>query len=434
MKLLIKNGRVLDPMSSTDEIKDILIKDHSIIMVERNIDVESDRIIDAKGCWVVPGLIDVHVHLREPGFESKETIETGSKSAAKGGFTTICCMPNTSPPIDDKRIVDYVQQKAKEKAVVNVLPIGAITKGQLGEELVNIPELIEAGVCGFSEDGKTVMNSALMKKALQRTAKYNLPIFSHCEDHYLAGDGVMNEGIRGRELGLKGISSDSEEIIAARDIILAKGCDAKLHLCHISTKGTVTILREAKKVGGKITAEVCPHHFVLTEEAVTLENTNTKMNPPLRTSKDIEEIKEALKDGTIDIIATDHAPHHENDKNLPYEKAAFGIVGLETAVALTITELVDTGILTPLQMVEKMSTNPAKLIGLDKGMIKEGKIADITIIDPQRSYEIDVNSFVSKGKNSPFHGKRVRGKVIYTIVAGKIVVANGQLVSSKEVD
>lgn len=430
MKLLIKNGRIIDPISNTDEVKDLLIEDDKIILIKKNIHTKSDYLIDAKGCWVVPGLIDIHVHLREPGFEHKETIETGSRSAAKGGFTTICCMPNTNPPIDSKTIVEYIQQKSLKEAIVNVLPIGAITKGQLGKELTNVQELTESGVCGISEDGKTVMNCTLMKKALELAAQYRIPVFSHCEDHYLSGDGVMNEGERSKELGIKGISTDSEEIIAARDIFLARNYNVKLHLCHISTGGTIDILRDAKKKRKNVTAEVCPHHFTLTEEAVTSENTNTKMNPPLRTYKDVEKIKKALRDGIIDIIATDHAPHHEREKNVSYKEAAFGIVGLETAVALTITELVDKGVLTPMQMIEKMSTNPAKLIGIDKGMLKVGKIADITIIDPEVSYEIDVNTFVSKGKNSPFHGKEVKGKVKYTIVGGKVVVDHGELINN----
>ncbi|SET08687.1 dihydroorotase [Natronincola peptidivorans] len=428
MKLLIKGGRIIDPISNTDEILDLLIENKKIIAIEKNIDAKADRVIDATDHWVVPGLIDIHVHLREPGFEEKETIATGSQSAARGGFTTICCMPNTKPAIDNKERVTYIMNKAKKEASVNVLPIGAITKGQEGKELAAIEEMLEAGVCGISEDGKTVLNAALMKEALNLAAQLKIPVFSHCEDHFLADNGAMNKGKRSKELGIKGISSDAEDIITARDIFLARNLNVKLHLCHVSTKGAVEILRDAKKTGNQVTAEVCPHHFILTEEAVTKENTNTKMNPPLRTYQDIEKIKEALKDGTIEIIATDHAPHHEKDKKLPYEKAAFGIVGLETAVPLTITELVEKGVLTPLQMMEKMSTNPAKLLGLDKGELKLGKTADITIIDPKDSYNINVKAFVSKGKNSPFHGKSVRGKVKYTIVEGKIVLDNGELV------
>ncbi|SDK93750.1 dihydroorotase [Natronincola ferrireducens] len=432
MKLLIKNGRIIDPISNTDEVKDLMIEDDKIVAVKKNIEEKVDKIIDAKNCWVVPGLIDIHVHLREPGFEDKETISSGSQSAAKGGFTTICCMPNTNPVIDNKDVVKYIQEKANKEALVNILPIGAITKGQEGRELAAIEEMMEAGICGISEDGKAVMKATLMEEALEVASKLKLPVFSHCEDHDLSNDGVMNEGDRCRELGLKGISPDAEEIIAARDIFLAQKLDVKLHLCHISTQGTVEILRQSKKRDKRITAEVCPHHFTLTEEAVTPNNTNTKMNPPLRTYKDIEAIKEALRDGTIDIIATDHAPHHEREKNLSYVEAPFGIVGLETAVPLVITELVDKGILTPIQMIEKMSTKPAALLGLDKGELKIGKIADVTIINPYEVYDIDINKFASKGKNSPFHGKTVKGKVNYTIVAGKLIVENGELLVDKQ--
>ena len=427
MKVLIKSGRIIDPISKTDEVKDLLINGSKIEAIEKGINVDADKVIDAEGLWIVPGLIDLHVHLREPGFTHKETIETGSRSGAKGGFTTICCMPNTNPAIDNRETVEYIYNKAKKAGLVKVLPIGAVTKGQVGEELADIAEMIEAGICGISEDGKTIMDNDLMKKALEICAELNLIMFSHCEDHDLVKGGVMNAGKRAEKLGLKGISDESEEVIVKRDIELAIKANAKLHLCHLSTKGSVEILREAKKKSNNITAEVCPHHFTLTDDVVTLENTNTKMNPPLRGHKDVKEIKKGLKDGTIDVIATDHAPHHVNEKNMGYEKAPFGIVGLETAVALTITELVDTGVLTPMEMVEKMSTNPAKILGITAGELAVGKPADITIIDPNQKYKIDVNSFESMSKNSPFHGREVRGRVKYTIVDGKIILDNEKL-------
>lgn len=428
MKILIKNGRIIDPVSNIDQVKDLLIENGKIICIGENITDKADTTIDARDWWVVPGLIDLHVHLREPGFEHKETIKSGSQSAAKGGFTTICCMPNTNPVTDNKDVINYIKQKADKEALVNVLPIGAITKGQLGEDLADISQMLRAGAIGISEDGKTVMNSALMKEALKKAAKYGMPVFSHCEDHNLAANGVMNEGQRARQLGLEGISPDAEDIITARDIYLAKNYDVKLHLCHVSTTGAVDIIRDARAKGIRVTAEVCPHHFILTDECVTSQDTNTKMNPPLRTYHDVEKIKEALRDGTIGMIATDHAPHHESEKNTSYEEAPFGIVGLETALPLVITELVDKGVISPMQMVEKMSSNPAKLIGIDKGSLAIGKVADITIIDPKSSYEIDVNSFASKSKNSPFHGKQVRGQVKYTIVGGRVVVEEGQLI------
>ena len=427
MKTLIKSGRIIDPISKLDKVKDLLIEGNKIVAIEDKISIEADEIINAEGYWVVPGLIDLHVHLREPGFTHKETIETGCKSAAMGGFTTICCMPNTKPVIDNKSIVEYIHAKTKEAGLVKVLPIGAVTKGQVGRELADIGGMMEAGICGISEDGKTIMDKDLMAKALKTGNELDLIMFSHCEDHDLVRDGVMNAGKRADELGLKGISDESEEVIVDRDIELAIKANAKLHLCHLSTKGSVEILRKAKKRSDNITAEVCPHHFTLTDDIVTLEDTNTKMNPPLRTHKDIEEIKKGLKDGTIDVIATDHAPHHVDEKNMGYEKAPFGIVGLETAVALTITELVDRDILTPMEMVEKLSANPAKILGIEAGELGIGKPADITIIDPNEEYKINVNDFVSKGKNSPFHGKKVRGRVKYTIVEGKIILDNEKL-------
>ncbi len=425
IKILIKNGRVLDPRSHTDEKLDILVEGELIRLIDKEISIEADRVIDANNYWVVPGLIDAHVHLREPGFEHKETIRTGSKSAARGGFTSIACMPNTQPAIDKREIVDYILNKARAEAVVNVLPIGAISKGQLGKEASNIADMLDAGVIAISEDGKTVMDTELMRRSLELAAQYDIPVLVHCEDHYLVGKGVMNEGERATKLGLEGISSVSEEIIVLRDIYLSKEFNTKLHLCHISTKGTVEILRQAKKRGLRVTAEVCPHHFTLTDADVRAEDTNTKMNPPLRSYEDVKAIKKALGDGTIDIIATDHAPHHRDEKRLSYEEAPFGIVGLETAVPLVITELVNTGIISPLQMVEKMSQNPARLLGIDRGSLMAGKIADITIIDPDFQYTIDAGDFVSKGKNTPFHGREVKGRVEYTIVGGKIVLDKG---------
>lgn len=419
MKLLIKNGRLINPATQTDEIKDIYIQDGIIVEVGNDIEDKEAEIIDANNCWVVPGLIDVHVHLREPGYEYKETIATGALSAAKGGFTTICPMPNTNPVVDNEILVEYIKLKAEKQACVNVLPIGAITKGQKGEELANIGKMKEAGICAISEDGRSVLNAGLLKKAMIYAKMFDLPILSHCEDDTLAG-GSMNAGDTATILGLKGIPDEAEEIIVARDILLAEKTGSKLHICHVSTVGSVEILRNGKLKNPKLTAEVTPHHFTLTEEAVMGYDANTKMNPPLRTKKDVEIMKLALKDGTIDIIATDHAPHHVDEKNCEFDKAANGIVGFETAVPLTITELVDQGILTPMQMIEKMSYNPAKLLGIDKGNLDIGKVADITIIDPEKVYTVDTSSFLSKSKNSPFDGRTVKGQVRYTIVNGVV--------------
>ncbi len=419
---------MLDPIQKINGIKDILVEDGIIKEVKEKIKVKADEVIDARGLWVTPGLIDVHVHLREPGYEYKETIKTGSRAAAKGGFTTICCMPNTNPVIDNEILVEYVKMKAEKEALVNVLPIGSITKGQKGEELSNIGKMAEAGICAISEDGKSVMNAGLLKKAMKYASMFNIPVFSHCEDPTLVGGGVMNAGEMAERVGMKGISSDSEEVIVARDIILGRSTGVKLHICHISTKGSVQLVREAKLRGEKVSAEVCPHHFSLTDEAVEGYDANTKMNPPLRSAEDVESLKKGLKDNTIEIIATDHAPHHIDEKNCEYDRAAFGIVGLETALSLSITHLVEENILTPMQLIEKMSTNPARLLGIDKGTLRIGKIADITIIDPNEEYEVNVNDFESKSKNSPFHGVKVKGKVKYTIVGGEIVFKNGEFI------
>jgi len=427
MNILVKNGRVIDPANSIDKICDLLVCDGKIVRVEENISEKAEKVIDAKGFWVVPGLIDLHVHLRDPGFEKKETIKSGSRSAAMGGFTTICCMPNTNPVIDNEIIVEYINMKAKRDGVVNILPIGSITKGQKGEELADIGKMAEVGICAVSEDGKSVENAALMKTALKYAGMFRLPVFSHCEDLKLAGKGQMNAGEKASLLGLKGISNDSEEVIVARDIILAGSVNAKLHLCHMSTKGSVELIRQAKKRGISVTAEVTPHHFTLTEDDITDYDANYKMNPPLRTKEDVNALKQALKDNIIEVISTDHAPHHIDEKNCEFENAANGIIGLETSLCLSISELVETGILSPVELIEKMSYNPARIINSDKGTLSVGASADITVIDPNCEYIIDVQKFVSKAKNSPFGGRKVKGKVIYTIVGGNIIVENGNL-------
>jgi len=427
LKLLIKNGRIINPASNMDAKGDILIVDDKVAEIAEHIETEADKVIDAEGKWVTPGFIDLHVHLRDPGFEYKETIETGSQAAAMGGFTTICCMPNTSPVIDSEIMVEYINLRAERGAVVNVLPIGAITKGQKGEELAEIGKMTKAGACAISEDGKSVMNAGLLKTAMNYSKMFNIPVLSHCEDKALVGSGVMNAGVQSQIMGLKGISNDSEDVIAARDIILAENTGAKLHLCHVSTRGSVQLLREAHARGVKVSAEVCPHHFTLSDEAVVSYDANTKMNPPLRSNEDVEALRNALKDNTINCIATDHAPHSVDEKNCEYDKAAFGIVGLETALALGVTTLVEGGYLTPMELIEKMTINPANVLGIEKGDISVGKVADIAIVDADTVYNIDVKSFKSKGKNTPFDGYEVKGKVLYTIVGGKVVVEEGEL-------
>ncbi len=427
MKLLIQNGQVIDPASQTNEVMDILVENGIISKIEKSITDNADKIINAEGNWVTPGFIDVHVHLREPGYEYKETIATGTRSAAKGGYTTICPMPNTNPVCDSDIMIEYIKLKAEREGVVHVLPIGAITKGQKGEELSNIGKMAKAGACAISEDGKSVPSSGLLKTAMKYAKMFDIPVLSHCEDINLVAGGSMNAGASAQLLGLKGISNDSEEVIVARDMILAKSTNSKLHICHMSTKGSVELLRQAKLAGQTVTAEATPHHFTLSDDFITDYDGNTKMNPPLRAKEDVLAIRQALKDNVIDIIATDHAPHSIDEKNCEYEKVAFGIVGLETALPLGITVLVEGGWLTPMELITKMTYNPAKMLNIDKGTLTIGKSADITIIDPNKTYKIDANTFASKSKNTPFGGFEVKGKVMYTIVDGNIVVENGEL-------
>lgn len=421
MKTLIKNGRVLDPATKKDGIYDILIEDGIIKQIEKNIRLDSDKLIEAKGCWVMPGLIDLHVHFREPGFEHKETIRTGTHAAAKGGFTTVCPMPNTRPTLDNLDTLKYVIDKSKEVTKVNVLPIAAITAGQEGEYLTDIEKLYENGAVAISEDGKSVMNARVYRQAMRLAAEVGVPVFAHCEDKNLAARGVLNAGEKAKELGVYGIMNVVEDSIVARDILIAKNTGAQLHLCHCSTEDSVKMVDLAKKEGLPVTAEVCPHHFAMSEDDITSDDPNFKMNPPLRSRKDVEALRLGLKNDIMDVIATDHAPHHITEKKLPLDEAPFGITGLETAVALTISSLVDTGYITPMQMAEKMSYNPAKIIGIDKGTLLPGKIADITIINPDVEYVIDSSAFVSLGKNTPFDGKKVKGKVMKTIVAGEVI-------------
>ncbi|ONI39299.1 dihydroorotase [Candidatus Epulonipiscium fishelsonii] len=419
--MLIKNGLVFNPTTNFMQQADILIKDGKIVKIESNINDSSENIIDASGKWVVPGLIDMHTHFRDPGFEHKEDITSGCNAALKGGFTTVCCMPNTNPVIDNKCIVTYINS-ISEKTGLNLLIAGAITKGLKGESLANIGEMaFLPNVCGFSDDGKTVMNSKLMKTAMNYIKPFGLPIFSHTEDHSFSG-GAMNAGQNAQLFGIKGIGREAEEIIVARDIILARETGCKLHLSHISTKGSLDLIHMAKTVWGmtNLTAETAPHYFSLDDSLLGDYDTNKKMNPPLRTKSDVEAIKEGLKSGIIDVIATDHAPHHYDEKNVEFENAPFGVVGLETSFAISYTNLVRTGILTPLELIEKMSTRPAQILNQDSGKIEVGSVADITIIDTEKAYKINKSEFLSKGKNTPFDGMEVYGNIEYTIVNGQI--------------
>ncbi len=421
MKTIIRGGRVLDPASNTDAVKDILYEDDVIVKVEEHIEDEAENVIDAGGMYVMPGLIDLHVHFREPGFEHKETIRTGARAAARGGFTTVCVMPNTKPVIDSVEMVSYVINRAKEVTDINVLPIAAITAGQDGEFITDFEKLYANGAVAVSEDGKSVMNARVARQAMRLAAEVGIPVFAHCEDKNLVARGVINAGNKAKELGLYGIMNAVEDVIVARDIILAKNTGAQLHLCHCSTKDSVTMVELAKKDGINVTAEVTPHHFTLTEDAITSDDANFKMNPPLRKQEDVDMLVEGLRTGVMDVISTDHAPHHKTEKQRSFADAPFGITGLETSVCLTITELVEKGVLTPLQMAERMSYKPAQIIKSDKGTLLPGRTADITIIDPDDEYEIDSSKFASLGKNTPFNGKKVKGRVRYTIAGGKTV-------------
>ena len=427
MKILIKNGRIINPADGMDKVSDMLVEGGIVKEISQNINTSADKVIDANKMWVTPGFIDLHVHLREPGFEHKETIATGSRAAAAGGYTTVCCMPNTKPVTDNIEVVEYIRIEAEKNGVVNVLPIGAITKGQEGNELADIECIYKAGICAISEDGKSVMNAQLLKEAMIKAKELNIPVLSHCEDRSLVKGGCMNEGAHCESLGLKGISNDSEDVIVARDIVLAESTGAKLHLCHMSTKGSIELLNEAKLRGVNVTGEITPHHFTLSDEAVDGKDTNTKMNPPLRSKDDVEAMRKALKDGVADTISTDHAPHSAEEKAKDYQAAPFGIVGSETSFALSNSVLVEEGYLTPSALIEKMSYNPAKILGIDKGDISVGKVADITITNPEKVFKIDKEKFYSKGKNTPFDGYEVKGSVEYTIVGGKIVFEKGKI-------
>lgn len=432
MRILIKGGRVIDPKTNTDRVLDIYIEGGVIEEVGENLSRDFEDLselteIDASGKIVAPGLVDMHCHLRDPGQEYKEDIESGTQAAAMGGFTSIACMPNTTPPIDNGPMAEYVINRAAQVGRVNVYPIGAVTRGLAGQELADIGELKFAGVVAISDDGRPVQNARLMRRALEYADMFDTLVVSHCEELELLDGGVMNEGFMSTSLGLKGISNAVEDIQIARDIILAEVTHTRVHICHVSTKGGVELVRQAKKRGVNVTCETCPHYFTLTEAAVEGFNTNAKMNPPLRTQEDLEAVIEGLVDGTIDVIATDHAPHHIDEKNVEFEKALNGIVGFETALGLGLTYLVKTGKLTLAELIWKMTVNPANLLSINKGCIMENKPADIIIFNPDEEYTVDVSSFSSKSKNSPYDGYRLHGKVEYTIVGGEIVVNQGIL-------
>ena len=517
MTILIKGGHVINPATQMDEVADVLIEDQKIKKIGKELpEKEAERVINADGCYVMPGFIDMHVHFRDPGFEQKEDIYTGMQAAAHGGYTTVLTMPNTKPVADNPDIVNYVHNKAKSGSCIHVLQVGAVTKGQQGKELADIEGMVKAGSPAISEDGKSVMDAALYRDGMLEAARLGIPVLAHCEDIHMVRGGVMNadakakelglpgitnsvedvivardiilakdtgaqlhlchcstkdsvlmvkvakeEGVRvsaevcphhftlstddmkeadtnykmnpplrggvmnadakAKELGLPGITNSVEDVIVARDIILAKDTGAQLHLCHCSTKDSVLMVKVAKEEGVRVSAEVCPHHFTLSTDDMKEADTNYKMNPPLRTKEDVKALREGLRDGIMEVISTDHAPHTFEDKNRSMQEAPFGIVGLETAACLTHNELVLGGYLTPMQMAACMSYHPAQIVGIDKGDIQPGKAADVVIFDPEETYRIDKNTFASKGRNTPFDGKEVTGRVKCTICDGEVV-------------
>ncbi len=430
--IFIKNGHLVDVEAGRNGLYDLLVGEDGRISKVAEIGGIADenfakdtRTIDASGKYVLPGFIDLHVHFRTPGQEYKEDVRTGSLAAARGGYTTVCTMPNTKPVMDTVEHLNLQLEAIKKDAVINVLPTGTVTMGQEGKELSDMEGMKKAGIVAITEDGKSVMNAEILEKALKEAARLDLPFFDHCEDAGLVNGGVMNAGRKADELGMAGITNEVEDSIARRDIEIARKAGATIHLCHCSTRDTVKIVKEAKERGAKVSAEVCPHHFTLTDDDIAEDDANFKMNPPLRSREDVEALKAGISDGTMGMISTDHAPHSKEEKEKSIKNAPFGIVGLETAFAITVTELLGKYI-DMNKLVERMSLTPAKLLRNGKGTLGEGAIADLVIADIEEEYVIDIDKFVSKGKNSPFNGKKVRGKILYTLCGGKIVYEEGK--------
>lgn len=423
--LLIQNGTILDPSHSLETKSELLIQDGKIAAIGTDLKAEDAEVFDATDLIVAPGFIDLHVHFREPGFEYKETIETGARAAVAGGFTSVCCMPNTKPINDNSSVTSFIVEKARAANLANVFPIGAITQGSKGEQLAEIGEMKRAGIVGISDDGKPVCDAQMMRRAMEYAKDFDLPVIDHCEDCCLAPGWAMHEGEYSARLGLKGLNGAAEDLQVSRDIQLAELTGAHIHIAHISTAKSVDFVRQAKKQGLRVTCEITPHHFTLTDAAVYERSydTNCKMAPPLRSQADLDACLEGLRDGTIDAIATDHAPHHTNEKAYEFDQAPNGIIGLETAVSLTLDRLVHRGVITLARMVELLSCNPARLFKLNRGTLAIGSIADVTIFDPNKIIKVDANAFQSKSRNMPFDGWELKGAPIATIVAGEIVWA-----------
>lgn len=427
MSILIKGGYIVDPGNRREGHSDILIEKGKIVSIDKELKVSADKLIDARNKFIFPGLIDMHCHLREPGREDEETLLSGARAGIKGGFTALCCMPNTEPAIDNQGVVEYIYTESRKINLIDIYPVGAITKRREGKELTEIGSLKKAGVVAISDDGNCVMDSEIMRRAMEYSKMFDLLIISHCEDKNLSQDGLVNEGYVSSLLGLKGIPREAEIIMVARDIELARLTKSRLHIAHVSCKESVALVRKAKQEGIKVTCETCPHYFSLTEENVLGYNTNCKVNPPLRTAKDIEAIKEGLKDGTIDVIATDHAPHADFEKDVEFDRASFGIIGLETALGIALKELIETKTISISQLVEKMSVMPAKILGLNKGRLSIGEDADLIILDLNKSWVVEKEKIISKSKNSPYLNWTLPGLIEYVIVGERLLLDKGSL-------
>ena len=419
--ILIKNGYLCDPANEREGTYDILIREGRIAAVEKAIGEAADRVIDAKGLTVLPGLVDMHVHFRDPGLTYKEDIETGARAAAHGGVTAVLAMPNTKPPMDRGDRVSYVVNKARAVAPIRVYQVGTLTEGMAGQKMSDIAGMVAAGAMAFSEDGKSVVNTLVLREAMREAEKYGKPVLAHCEDLMLVNGGVMNEDENALRLGLPGIPQVSEDVIIARDMMLAKDTGCRLHLCHCSTEGSVALIRAAKEMGIRITAETCPHYLLLTSDDIPADDGNYKMNPPLRTKADREAVRQAVKEGLIDVIVTDHAPHSPQEKGGGFRTSPFGIVGLETSCALIYTEFVRTKEMTLADMVRRMSLTPAKILGVEAGTLSVGAPADVAVFDFEHAFRIDPAKFFSKGKNTPFTGREVYGRAMVTICGGRVV-------------